>query len=83
MIDGMIRMSEGGDRFGLRRGGLTFRRLTRQHPHGVVRRAASRTGVLGQVVAYRRGRVRLDHDDIGAEIADLSRRSSPMAFRCG
>ena len=31
---------QGGDRFGLRRGGLTLRRLAEQHPHGVVRRAA-------------------------------------------
>ena len=60
----MIRMSEGGDRFGLRRGGLTFRRLAQQHPHGVVVAPNIRTGVLGEVVVYRGGRVRLEHDDI-------------------
>ncbi|MGZ5379762.1 MAG: molybdopterin-dependent oxidoreductase, partial [Mycobacterium sp.] len=36
VIDALVRMSEGGDRFGLRRGGLSLRRLTEQHPHGVV-----------------------------------------------
>src|SRR5947208_6193491 len=31
MIDGLIRLAQGGNRFGLRRGGLTFRLLTEQH----------------------------------------------------
>jgi hypothetical protein len=59
----MIRMSEGGNRFGLRRGGLTFRRLIQRHPHGVVVAPHLRTEVLDEVVAYRDGRVRLDHQD--------------------
>jgi anaerobic selenocysteine-containing dehydrogenase len=79
-IDIMIRMSEGGNRFGMRRGGLTFNRLTQQHPHGVVVAPHIRTGVLGEVVVYRRGRVRLTHDDIAAEIDNLSRRSTPNDF---
>ena len=77
---GMIRMSAGGDRFGLRRGGLTFRRLTERHPHGVVVAPHIRTGVLREVVAYPRGRVRLEHDDIKTEIARLSRRSTPEDY---
>ena len=80
VVDAMIRMSEGGDRFGLRRGGLTFRRLAQQHPHGVVVAPNIRTGVLGEVVVYRGGRVRLEHDDIAAEIDALSRRSRPADF---
>jgi anaerobic selenocysteine-containing dehydrogenase len=36
--------------------------------------------VLGQVVVYRRGRVRLDHEDMAAEIVGLSRRSSPQDY---
>src|SRR5262245_16193931 len=63
LIDAMIRMAQGGDRFGLRRSGLTFRRLTHEHPHGVVLAPHLRTGVLGDVVVYRRGRIRLAHDD--------------------
>ncbi|HET6732003.1 molybdopterin-containing oxidoreductase family protein [Mycobacterium sp.] len=80
VIDMMIRMSDGGNRFGLRRGGLTFRRLTEQHPHGVVVAPHIRTGVLRDVVVYGRGRVRLAHEDIATEIANLSRRSNPAAF---
>jgi anaerobic selenocysteine-containing dehydrogenase len=76
-VDAMIRMSAGGNLFGLRRGGLTFRRLTQQHPHGVVVAPHLRTDVLDEVVAYRGGRVRLHHEAIAAEIVDLSRRSAP------
>jgi anaerobic selenocysteine-containing dehydrogenase len=36
--------------------------------------------VLDEVVAYSRGRVRLQHEDIVAEIVDLSRRSAPADF---
>jgi anaerobic selenocysteine-containing dehydrogenase len=80
MIDGMIRLAEGGNRFGLRRGGLTFRRLTEQHPHGVVLAPHVQTGVLSDLVAYRRGRIRLAHDDIAAEVAALVRREQPDGF---
>ncbi|CRZ15344.1 molybdopterin-dependent oxidoreductase [Mycolicibacterium neworleansense] len=77
MIDMMIRMADGGDRFGLRRGGLTFRRLAEHHPHGVVVAPNIRTGVLGEVVVYPKGRIRLAHEDISSEIAALSRRARP------
>jgi anaerobic selenocysteine-containing dehydrogenase len=80
VVDAMIRMSEGGDRFGLRRGGLTFRRLAQEHPHGVVVAPNIRTGVLGEVVVYRGGRARLEHDEIAAEISALSRRGRPEDF---
>jgi anaerobic selenocysteine-containing dehydrogenase len=50
MFDAMIRLAAGGNRFGLRRGGLTFRRLTQQHPHGVVLAPHLRTDVLDDVV---------------------------------
>ncbi|HKH53687.1 MAG TPA: molybdopterin-dependent oxidoreductase, partial [Mycobacterium sp.] len=79
-VDAMIRVSAGGNRFGLRRGGLTFRRLTERHPHGVVVAPHLRTGVLDEVIAYGRGRVRLEHEDIAAEIIDLSRRNGPADF---
>ena len=72
-VDMMIRLADGGDRFGLRRGGLSFNGLTRDHPHGVVVAPHIRTGVLAEVVAYRGGRVRLEHADIADEISRLSR----------
>lgn len=80
MIDMMIRMADGGDRFGLRRGGLRFQKLAQDHPHGVVVAPDIRTGVLGEVVVYPKGRVRLAHADIADEIAALSRRVKPEDY---
>jgi anaerobic selenocysteine-containing dehydrogenase len=80
MADGMIRLSDGGDRFGLRRGGLTFRRLSEQHPHGVVVAPHIRTAVLREVVVYRHGRVRLPHYDIAAELSAMVHRAPPAGY---
>lgn len=79
-VDMMIRLADGGDRFGLRRGGLSFTGLTRDHPHGVVVAPHIRTGVLADVVAYRGGRVRLEHADIADEIDRLGARREDPAF---
>lgn len=72
MMDALIRMSQGGDRFGLRRGGLSLRGLTEEHPHGVVLAPHIRTGVLRDAVGYLSRRVRLVHSDIADEVAKLS-----------
>ncbi|CAN5529790.1 molybdopterin-dependent oxidoreductase [soil metagenome] len=80
VIDMMIRLADGGDRFGLRRDGLNFRRLAVDKPHGVVVGPHLKTGVLKKVVVYRRGRVRLVHDGIAAEITALSRRAAPADY---
>jgi anaerobic selenocysteine-containing dehydrogenase len=75
VMDALIRMSQGGDRFGLRRGGLTLRRLIERHPHGVVLAPHIRTGVLRDAVAYVSRRVQLVHPDIAAEVDKLTRRA--------
>jgi anaerobic selenocysteine-containing dehydrogenase len=80
LIDALIRLSAGGDRFGLRRGGLSFSGLTAEHPHGSVLAPNLAAGVLDRVVVYRGGRVRLEHDAIAAEVADLSRRADPDGY---
>ena len=80
MIDALIRMSEGGDRFGLRRGGLSLRRLTEKHPHGVVVAPHIRTGVLRDAVAYLSRRIRLVHPDIAAEVDKLTRGGHPDGY---
>src|SRR4029077_4799059 len=36
LVDVVIRLGEGGDWYGLRRGGLSFTRLAADHPHGKV-----------------------------------------------
>jgi anaerobic selenocysteine-containing dehydrogenase len=80
MIDALVRMSEGGDRFGLRRGGLSLRGLTERHPHGVVVSPHIRTGVLRTAVAYLSRRVQLVHSDIADEVAKLSHSAHPEGF---
>ncbi|MGO4442331.1 molybdopterin-dependent oxidoreductase [Mycobacterium sp. 2YAF39] len=80
LVDAIIRLGEDGDRFGLRRGGLSFSRLTAEHPHGVVLAPHLREGVLKDTVVYRGGRVRLRHDEIAAEIAKLARRETPDGY---
>lgn len=79
LVDAVIRLAEGGDRFGLRRG-LSFAKLTGDHPHGVVLADNLRDGVLRDTVVYRGGRVRLRHDEIAAEVAKLSRRQVPDGY---
>jgi anaerobic selenocysteine-containing dehydrogenase len=80
MVDAIIRLGEGGDKFGRRRGGLSFARLTAEQPHGFVLAPNLREGVLHDVVVYRGGRVRLRHDEIAAEVAKLAHREAPEAY---
>ncbi|BBY79405.1 molybdopterin-dependent oxidoreductase [Mycolicibacterium pulveris] len=80
MMDALVRMSEGGDRFGLRRGGLNLRRLAEELPHGVVVAPHVRTGVLRQAVGYLSRRVRLAHPGIADEVDKLSRRTVPDGY---
>jgi anaerobic selenocysteine-containing dehydrogenase len=80
LVDAVIRLGEGGDRYGLRRGGLTFSRLAADHPHGKVLAPNLRDGVLSDVVVYRGRRVRLRHNEIAAEVDKLSRRRTPDGY---
>jgi anaerobic selenocysteine-containing dehydrogenase len=80
MIDSMIRMAEGGDRFGLRRRGLNFDRLVTERPHGAVLAPNMREGLLRDIVVYRGRRMRLSHREIAAAIEALSRRSAPEGY---
>ncbi|MGE5695535.1 MAG: molybdopterin-containing oxidoreductase family protein [Candidatus Sericytochromatia bacterium] len=80
LVDAVIRLSEGGDRFGLRRGGLSFSALTSKHPHGVVLAENLTPGVLPNVVVYRDRRVRLRHREIDSEVAALTARTRPAGY---
>ncbi|OMC26904.1 molybdopterin-containing oxidoreductase family protein [Mycobacterium colombiense] len=80
LMDVLIRMSQGGDRFGLRRGGLTLRRLVEQHPHGVVVAPDIRTGVLRNAVAYLSRRIKLTNNDIADEVNKLANRHQPDGY---
>jgi len=75
LLDPVVRLAEGGDRFGLKPGGLTLRRLTEEHPHGKVLRPHLRAGVLRRVSLHRDRRVALEHPAIAQEVADLRARA--------
>lgn len=77
MMDAPIRMSQGGDRFGVRPGGLTLRRPTKKHSHGIVVAQHIRTGVLRNAIAYLSWRVKLTHSDIADEVDKLANRHQP------
>jgi formate dehydrogenase len=74
MIDLMLRMGPRGDRFGLRRGGLSLGRIQRS-PHGLVLADAWATGVLRGRVRHGDGWIRLVPDEIAAEIRRLGREA--------
>jgi anaerobic selenocysteine-containing dehydrogenase len=80
LVDAVIRLGDGGDRYGLRRGGFSFSRLTADHPHGAVLAPNLRDGVLRDTVVYRGRRVRLRHSEIAAEVDALSRRRVPDGY---
>lgn len=71
LADLVVRLAEGGDKLGLRRGGLTLRRLLAEHPHGTVLRPHLRAGALRRVVLHRDRRVALDHAAIAEEVRRL------------
>ena len=79
LLDLVVRLAEGGDRLGLRPGGLTLKRLTGRHPHGKVLRPHLRAGVLRRVVLHRDRRVALDQPEIAQEVADLRARAAAQA----
>jgi anaerobic selenocysteine-containing dehydrogenase len=78
LADAVVRLARGGDRFGLRRGGLTLDRLLRDHPHGTVVADHLDPGALPRVVLHGDGRVHLDDPRIAAEVERLAeRRENP------
>lgn len=78
--DAVIRLSRGGDLFGLRRGGLSFAALVGGNPHGAIVADQIRTNVLNNAVTYPGGRIRLRHSEIGVEIDRLASRQDPAGF---
>ena len=70
VIDGLIRMGQGGDRFGIRRRGLNLARL-RAEPSGVVVAEHLRPGRLRTVVTHRGRKVKLDAPELVEECGRL------------
>jgi anaerobic selenocysteine-containing dehydrogenase len=71
LADLLLRVGSRGDRFGLRRRGLSLRRL-RDHPHGLVLGEHIVTGVLGDKLRTPGRRVRLAPPEIAAEAERLA-----------
>lgn len=71
LADVLLRAGRDGDRFGLRRGGLSLKAL-RARPHGVVTEPTIPTGVLAGRVRHADRMVHLDHPQIRAEVERLA-----------
>jgi anaerobic selenocysteine-containing dehydrogenase len=77
LSDLVVRLGAGGNRFGLRRGGLTYRKLVRDNPHGVVVADGLESGRLRDTVTYRDRKVRLDAPELLAELDRLAVNDDP------
>ncbi|WP_232680324.1 molybdopterin-dependent oxidoreductase [Nocardioides sp. R-C-SC26] len=73
LLDTLLRLGPYGDRFGLRRGGLTARRV-RASAHGIVLAELPPTGLREDAVRLPGHRVRLDAPEIVAEVGRLGDR---------
>ncbi|UGT40827.1 molybdopterin-dependent oxidoreductase [Nocardia yamanashiensis] len=71
LVDLALRTGPYGDRFGLRRDGLSLAKL-RRHPHGLVLSDSIPTGVLRKVVQHKDNRVHLAPPEITAELTTLT-----------
>jgi formate dehydrogenase len=78
VIDIVLRTGPAGDLFGLRRRGLSLRKVAR-HPHGLVLDDQLATGVLERKVRHDDGRVRLDDPDAVGEIRRLASSNGAAA----
>ena len=78
LIDVLIRTGRAGDRFGLRRSGLSLRRL-RTHPRGIVLGDHHETGTLRRRIVHKDKRVHLAPPEIVAEIERLKAAPEPPA----
>ena len=72
LVDLLLRVGPEGDRFGLRRGGLSLKRLA-QSPHGIVLAEHLEPGVLDDKIRHEDGRVHLCPGEIAAEVERIGR----------
>jgi anaerobic selenocysteine-containing dehydrogenase len=71
LADLLIRIGPRGDLFGLRRSGLSLKKLMR-HPHGIVLGVHVKTGVLRRKLQHRDKRVHLAPPEIEQELTALA-----------
>jgi len=70
LVDLVLRTGPKGDLFGLRRGGLSVKKLA-ENPHGIVLSEHLEGGVLRKQIRHKSKRVRLDPPEIAAEVDRL------------
>ncbi|MDV6314110.1 molybdopterin-dependent oxidoreductase [Gordonia amicalis] len=70
--DLVIRMGLGGDRFGLRRDGVTYRKLVERFPHGIVVADGLAPGQLRKTVTFADRRIRLAAPELMDEVERLT-----------
>jgi anaerobic selenocysteine-containing dehydrogenase len=70
LVDLLLRLGPSGDRFGLRRSGLSLAKVARS-PHGIVLGEHIATGVLERRLRHRDKRVHLHGSEIASELSRL------------
>ncbi|MFI0445891.1 molybdopterin-dependent oxidoreductase [Actinomadura sp. 6N118] len=76
MVDALLRTGPHGDWYGLRRGGLSLRKL-RANPHGIVLGEHQRTGTLRRRILHKDKKVHVAPPEIVAEIERLASAPAP------
>ncbi len=79
-LDAIIRTGKHGDRFGVRPGGLSFKKLRDKHPHGYLYADRQPVGRITKVVRHKDKRIHLDHPTISAEVARLAARTDDPTY---
>ncbi len=71
LVDLLLRIGSDGDRFGLRRDGLSLRRLA-ESPHGIVLAENLQPDVLAGKIRHQDGRVQLCPSEIAGEVGRIA-----------
>ncbi len=80
MADLLLRTSKVGDRFGLRRSGISFRKLVRDHPHGKKLMDELPTGQLNQKLLTPDKKLPLSTPEMLGELVELGRHSDDRRY---
>ena len=80
LLDLLLRTGEAGDRFGLRRHGVSFKKLTRDHPHGKALMEGLPTGQLEQKLRTPDSKLPLAAPETLDELAILGEHADDSRF---
>jgi formate dehydrogenase len=81
LVDIMLRTSRAGDLFGLRRDGISFKKLLDHHPHGKLLKKELPTGVLPKTkLRTADGRIQAAAPPVLDELAAMERAGTPDGY---